>query len=416
MLLPLALIDRYHADRESVYHTWFLEPARLKAFRTIRRGIQSLVQDLEGGKLHNDYRGSSLEVVVEAVAEQKQVFAGAAHPFYWKPKLRIPDIYESPENQVRYAGLLKAALRSSDPKVLIPEILKLTAPPIKGVGPASGNFLYFLHPSHFPPFNTAIVNGYNLLTGSSLKLGDWNAYLQMREGMLHLISLSQGRLSKDLGDIAGLCFEVGSSRMIAQELPPETLAAIQAKWDKEVAKRHTEILSDLGEERQHAEQQGLLAELGQAWGFDTWIARNDHSRPWSKGQLGSLSIKKLPLTLPPDTQDTVELIDVLWLDRASGEIRAAFEVEKSTSIYSGILRLFDLALSVPVCRDHLYLVAPEGREREIVMQLSRPALTTGGVPRPAYILFKDLTCHCEQMARFGAGLETLRKVCKVVGS
>jgi hypothetical protein len=31
--------------------------------------------------------------------EQKQVFEGAAHPFYWKPKLRIPDIYENEENK-----------------------------------------------------------------------------------------------------------------------------------------------------------------------------------------------------------------------------------------------------------------------------------------------------------------------------
>ncbi|HWH68553.1 MAG TPA: hypothetical protein VNT26_04170, partial [Candidatus Sulfotelmatobacter sp.] len=218
-LLPPELIDRYHHDGESVFTTWFLEPGRLKAFRTIRRGIQTLVQDLESGTFANDYRGSSLETVVEAVAEQKQVFAGAAHPFYWKPKLRIPDIYESRPNQLRYAAFLKAVLRAADPNSLVTEILKLAAPPIKGLGPASGNFLYFLHPTHFPPFNTAIVNGYNLLTGSSLKLGDWQAYLQMREGMLHLVQAAGGRLSRDLGDIAGLCFEVGSGRMIAPELP-----------------------------------------------------------------------------------------------------------------------------------------------------------------------------------------------------
>lgn len=94
----------------------------------------------------------------------------------------------------------------------------------------------------------------------------------------------------------------------------------------------------------------------------------------------------MPVSLAPDTQDTVELIDVLWLDRQSGEIRAAFEVEKSTS----------------ACRDHLYLVAPEGREREIIMQLSRPSLTAGAIARPAYILFKDLSCHCEGVKPAGA--------------
>ncbi|WP_277613997.1 hypothetical protein [Neobacillus muris] len=38
-------------------------------------------------------------MVITAISEQKQVFEGAAHAFYWKPKLRIPDIYENSQNQ-----------------------------------------------------------------------------------------------------------------------------------------------------------------------------------------------------------------------------------------------------------------------------------------------------------------------------
>jgi type II restriction enzyme len=414
-LLPPILVDRYHADRESVYHTWFLDPGRLKAFRTIRRGIQTVVQEMENGTFHNNYRGSSLEAVIEAVAEQKQVFAGAAHPFYWKPKLRIPDIYESRPNQLRYATFLKAALKATEPAGLVSEILKLAIPPVKGLGPASGNLLYFLHPTSYPPFNTAIVNGYNLLTTSTLKLGDWQAYLQMREGMLQLVAASQGHLSRDLGDIAGLCFEIGSGRLVAPELPATAIAALQVRWQKETVKRQTEILTDLTEEREHAEQQGMLAELGRAWGYQVWVARNDHSRAWSKGKLGLLSMAELPaLPLPAGTRDTVELIDIVWLDAHARDVVAAFEVEKSTSIYSGILRLYDLALSVPACQDHLYLVAPEKREREIIAQLIRPSLATASTPRPSYILFNDLACSCTHMARFGSGLETLKKVSKAV--
>ncbi|KDP85055.1 hypothetical protein CF70_016000 [Cupriavidus sp. SK-3] len=44
--------------------------------------------------------------------------------------------------------------------------------------------LYFIHPTLVLPFNTAIVNGYNALTGSSVKLGKWDHYLAMREGVL----------------------------------------------------------------------------------------------------------------------------------------------------------------------------------------------------------------------------------------
>lgn len=43
-------------------------------------------------------------------ASQKQVFDGAAHPFYWKPELRIPDIYEDEDNKHAFAQLLERAL------------------------------------------------------------------------------------------------------------------------------------------------------------------------------------------------------------------------------------------------------------------------------------------------------------------
>lgn len=38
---------------------------------------------------------TSLETVLNSIAEQRQVFKGADHAFMWKPKLRIPDICES---------------------------------------------------------------------------------------------------------------------------------------------------------------------------------------------------------------------------------------------------------------------------------------------------------------------------------
>lgn len=88
------LISRYKEDRESVYNTWFVDsPARLKAFRSIRRGVMEIVEAVRNGAFGNDFKGSPLETVLGSITEQKQVFEGAAHPFYWKPKLRIPDIY-----------------------------------------------------------------------------------------------------------------------------------------------------------------------------------------------------------------------------------------------------------------------------------------------------------------------------------
>jgi type II restriction enzyme len=72
---------------------------QVKAFRSIRRGVQSVINDIKNKEFGNDYKGSSLEFVLNCITEQKQVFIGASHAFYWKPKLRIPDIYENEENK-----------------------------------------------------------------------------------------------------------------------------------------------------------------------------------------------------------------------------------------------------------------------------------------------------------------------------
>jgi type II restriction enzyme len=82
------LVGRYKVDREPVYNTWFIESgARMKAFRSIRRGVVEVIEAIRAGTFGNDFKGSPLEFVLSCITEQKQVFEGAAHPFYWKPKL-----------------------------------------------------------------------------------------------------------------------------------------------------------------------------------------------------------------------------------------------------------------------------------------------------------------------------------------
>ncbi len=56
-------------------------------------------EDIKTKKFPDDFKGLSLEFVLSVITEQKQVFEGALHPFYWKPKLRIPDIYENESNK-----------------------------------------------------------------------------------------------------------------------------------------------------------------------------------------------------------------------------------------------------------------------------------------------------------------------------
>lgn len=172
METPLeTLIVRWKADPGATYRSWFLWEERIKNFRSIRRGILGVIDEISQGSFGAAYQGSTLKIVVGSIAEQRQIFKGADHAFLWKPKLRIPDIYESPENQRAFGRFLDTCVCCNGAEALVAAITKLDQLKIKGLGPAAANLLYFLHPTHMPPFNTAIVNGYNALTGAKVKLG-----------------------------------------------------------------------------------------------------------------------------------------------------------------------------------------------------------------------------------------------------
>jgi len=173
-----------------------------------------VIQDIKAGKFGNDFKGSSLEFVLSCITEQKQMFEGAAHPFYWKPKLRIPDIYEDEANKIAFGQFLETCLNATKEEQLVKEIIRLSSRNIKGLGPSVANILYFLHPTLIPPFNTAILNGFNALFNEKQKLGSWESYLKMREVMLHTNMQHRNELSTDLGAVAGLLFEIGTKKLL----------------------------------------------------------------------------------------------------------------------------------------------------------------------------------------------------------
>ena len=411
----LELIDRYRNDPESVYNTWFISgEERMKAFRAIRRGVRDTVESIAAGTFGNDFKGSPLEVVLTAITEQKQVFEGAAHPFYWKPKLRIPDIYENEANKQKFGAFLQVCLTATREDQVLAEMSRLAGAQIKGLGPAVASIVYFLHPTMVPPFNTAIVNGFNALFGDKKKLGSWESYLGMREVIVAANAEVRDRLSKDLGAFAGLLFEIGAGRLVVGGNAEAVLKIEKEKADKAARVRHQEVISEQHEESEHTQIQHLLIKIGRALNYAVHVARNDRHRSADGEAFAMLTVPDLPPTnWPPEVTDTVRLIDVLWLKPDTGEIVSAFEVEKSTSIYSGILRLEDLARSMPGCACHLYLVAPDRREKEVTAQLARPAFRDdlAGISL-SFIPFSDLRAHCDAMCKFGEDHSIIRKIAR----
>jgi len=420
------LIMRWRDDPAATYRTWFLWEERLKNFRSIRRGLEAVIREIEAGTFGTAYRGSSLETVVRSIAEQRQLFKGADHAWLWKPKLRIPDIYEAPDNQRAFGRFLDACVCCQREEPLLAAIHRLDALHIKGLGPTAANLLYFLHPTIAPPFNTALVDGYNALMGTKVKLGSWSHYLAMRAGILELNATYRDLLSNDLGAVAGLLFDIGSGRFTPP--PRDTVEGGEsealAAWAADLARvrqdstRDARALKSAGDgDRTHTAVQGWLRDLGHALGFVVWIAANDRSRPLGSGRLGDGCLGDLPASLGADASaDAARLIDVLWFERGdggtpTGRVAAAFEVEHSTSIYSGIVRMLDLALGAPhAALRHLFLVAPGNRREEVRAQLARPAFSRVADLHVRYLPYEELEQHRAAIARFGEGLKAVEAV------
>lgn len=415
------LVERWRSDPDGTYRSWFLWEERLKNFRSIRRGLEQVVAEMQSGTFGNLYKGSSLETVVKSIAEQRQIFRGADHPFLWKPKLRIPDIYESRENQIAFAEFLSTCACCTAEKLVLAAIHKLDQHRIKGLGPAAANLLYFLHPTIIPPFNTAIVKGYNLLTGANVKLGSWEEFLAMRDGIIRLNNAYHQLLSNDLGAIGGLLFDIGSGHY---EPPPlGDNAESRANWERDLAnvreltaKENKALEAAREGDCTHTDVQGWLRDLGKSLGFDVWIAANDRARPFAAGKLGDGCLSTLPGSVGDvPGGEAVRLIDVLWLFSGTDSVAAAFEVEHTTSIYSGILRLFDLATGMSSAKDlHMFVVAPDDREQDVRGQLHRPAFRNATSLALKFLPYGALRDHREAIARFGTGMKGIDAIARTL--
>jgi type II restriction enzyme len=413
------LIVRWRDDPGGTYKTWFLWEERLKNFRSIRRGIQIVVEEIENGSFGNAYRGSSLETVVHSIAEQRQMFKGADHAWLWKPKLRIPDIYESSENQRAFGRFLDTCVCCQAEEQLLGAVRTLDGKGIKGLGPASANLLYFLHPTLIAPFNTSIVRGYNALTGAKVKLGSFREYLAMRQGLLRINAEHRALLSNDLGAIAGLLFDIGAGRYAAPPLDDDpsreaSWAADLEKVRQEGERQRKQHAAEREGDLTHTQVQGWLRDLGKGLGFEVWVAQNDRGRAYEDGKLGDGCREVLPLSLTEAPgADAIKLIDILWLEKTSERVAAAFEVEHTTSIYSGIVRLLDLALGAPEQAVRgLYLVAPDAREADVMAQVARPAFRGVADKGMRFLPYSELEKNRHHMARFGEGLRAVEAVAR----
>ena len=128
-------------------------------------------------------------------------------------------------------------------------------------------------------------------------------------------------------------------------------------------------------QRESIRIQAFLAEIGERMNYQVWIPKSDRQRvlqQWTPKNPQSM-LQRLPLNYDDATLKTIENIDVLWIRRQT--IIRAFEVEHTTSIYSGILRMADLMALQPNLTIKTHIVAPVERREKVLEEIKRPVFT-----------------------------------------
>ena len=185
--------------------------------------------------------------------------------------------------------------------------------------------------------------------------------------------------------------------------------------DIEREKLFTELGADVqyrlntSEESDHDLAIARLVEMAGARALKAHIGRTEQMK-YAEFRKMSSQLPQRVQGMPKAARDIIEQIDVIWHNGGRG-IVAALEVERTTTITSGIDRFRNLLTTAPEPGIELYLVVPKSRGNEVRNKLGSPANRKDGLHKKiGYIYLEDLdirhagaTVNFEKIKHFISG-------------
>lgn len=170
-------------------------------------------------------------------------------------------------------------------------------------------------------------------------------------------------------DLYSILVRIQTGEPIAQKagdivLPADTAAPelVEVGPDEIDAALRVPAVSD------HVRMQWKLARLGLKAGERVWVPVGDQAKLRQAFQFDGFDAEfSAGIDLP---HSYIENIDVVW--KQEFRIGAAYEIENSTSIYSGLLRFADLNIIAPNTLYPMFIVAPKEKKGRLREQLRRP--------------------------------------------
>jgi hypothetical protein len=141
------------------------------------------------------------------------------------------------------------------------------------------------------------------------------------------------------------------------------------------------------EPRTHTEIQAKLRDIGLFEGFDVWVA--DRGTLWNGRPLGDGCLSDLPVVAAERTRAVMRMIDVIWFRKGAGHPVRFFEIEHSTSVYSGLLRFNDVIIDFPI--PEAFIVGDGDKTHaKFEREVARRTFEHSGLRNVTRFLFYDL--------------------------
>jgi len=211
--------------------------------------------------------------------------------------------------------------------------------------------------------------------GSAREVADWNDR-QLDEKLVELRARLQAEQPSAVLDFYEAPLkERWSGEQTIKTVEGEVEVTVPRDEDELDDKETTPQEIKSPEARQSIQIQAKLARIGAVMGFKIWIPRSDRGRVSELLQAKEQAalLQDLPLNFDHTTMYTIEQIDVLWLRGRA--IYRAFEVEQTTAVYSGLLRMADLLALQPNMDIRLHIVAPDERREKVFTEMKRPVFS-----------------------------------------
>lgn len=163
-------------------------------------------------------------------------------------------------------------------------------------------------------------------------------------------------------------------------------AIVQARGQGTV-REDDEIEGKLGNYRQHLQIQYKIAEWGIENGYRVHIAINDKGK--IKEKLNKI-LSDIPRFHSDKILEIAGRIDALFFDKERDILTHAFEVEHTPTMYSGLLRLNDIAETCHRGTTKFYIISDKGNRDKFDHELERPSFQLLREDKCEFVSYEEL--------------------------